>query len=99
MQANQKSTLIVPLKSSKIFFGIEKLLLEGGSIINGAFQQADAVDELSLVVAPVVADKDSKPLFTHSTLSDFSLTNTETEGDVLILKYKKKLSSLRQEQN
>lgn len=33
-------------------FGIRRLLLEGGGRINGAFLQADLVDELSLLVAP-----------------------------------------------
>lgn len=44
-------------------FGIKRLMLEGGSIINGAFLKADAVDELSLVVAPVTADAEDKSLF------------------------------------
>ena len=44
-------------------FGIKRLMMEGGSIINGAFLKADAVDELSLVVAPMTADADDKPLF------------------------------------
>ena len=44
-------------------FGIKKLLLEGGSIINGAFLRAGAVDELSLLTAPIVADKNDKSLF------------------------------------
>ena len=74
----------------KNLFGIDKLLLEGGSIINGSFQRADAVDELSLVVAPVVADNDSKPLFTNSSISDFILTNSYTKNDVLVLNYKRR---------
>ena len=36
----------------KNIIGCNALLLEGGSIINGAFERAGAVDELSLVVAP-----------------------------------------------
>ncbi|MBQ5911012.1 MAG: dihydrofolate reductase family protein [Clostridia bacterium] len=66
------------------------MLLEGGSIINGAFQRANAIDELSLVVAPVVADKDDKPLFMNSTVQDFELIKTENKDDVLILNYKRK---------
>lgn len=69
--------------------GAETLLLEGGSVINGAFQRADVIDELSLVVAPVVADKDSKPLFYDSIISDYELTNADTEKDVLVLNYKR----------
>ncbi len=34
-------------------FGIEKLLLEGGGKINGAFLRANLIDELSLLVAPI----------------------------------------------
>lgn len=74
----------------KNIIGCERLLLEGGSIINGAFQRADAIDELSLVVAPVIADKHDKPLFMDSTLSDFELVSAESiEGNV-VMKYKRK---------
>jgi 2,5-diamino-6-(ribosylamino)-4(3H)-pyrimidinone 5'-phosphate reductase len=34
-------------------FGIETLLLEGGGTINGSFLEADLIDELSILVAPV----------------------------------------------
>jgi len=34
-------------------FGIRKLLLEGGGKINGSFLEADLIDELSLLVAPL----------------------------------------------
>jgi 2,5-diamino-6-(ribosylamino)-4(3H)-pyrimidinone 5'-phosphate reductase len=34
------------------YFGIRRLLLEGGGHINGAFLQVDLVDELSLIVVP-----------------------------------------------
>lgn len=70
--------------------GCETLLLEGGSIINGSFQRADAVDELSLVVAPIVAGNDGKPLFTDSVVSDFELVNAETKDGAVVLNYKKK---------
>ncbi|MBQ8182752.1 MAG: dihydrofolate reductase family protein [Clostridia bacterium] len=73
----------------KNIIGIDTLLLEGGSILNGAFQRADAVDELSLVMAPVTADKDDKPLFTDGKFSEFKLIRTEIKEDVLILNYKK----------
>ncbi len=34
-------------------FGIERLLLEGGGKINGSFLEADLIDEVSVLVAPV----------------------------------------------
>lgn len=62
-------------------FGIKRLLLEGGSIINGAFQRAGLVDNLSLVVAPMVANKDDKPLFTDSEMNEFRLLSAEAMSD------------------
>ena len=62
-------------------FGIKKLLLEGGSVINGAFLRANAVDELSLVTAPIVADKNDKPLFMDSDMCEFGLKSVEATQD------------------
>lgn len=73
----------------KNIIGCETLLLEGGSIINGFFQRADVIDELSLVVAPIVADKDDKPLFMNGTLSNYELVKTENINGNLVLRYKK----------
>ncbi|MBQ9761288.1 MAG: RibD family protein [Clostridia bacterium] len=66
------------------------LLLEGGSIINGAFERVDAVDELSLVVAPVIAGKDAKPLFMDSEIASFELIKVENENGNLVLNYRRK---------
>ena len=74
----------------KNIVGIDTLLLEGGSIINGAFQRANVIDELSLVVTPVVADKNDKPLFMDSTVQDFELINSYIKYGVLVMNYKKK---------
>ena len=76
----------------KNIIGCEALLLEGGSILNGSFQRADAIDELSLVVAPIVADGQDKPLFMNSTISNYELTKSENINGNLILNYKKKQS-------
>ena len=78
------------LSKLKTIIGIRTLLLEGGSIINGSFQRADAIDELSLVTAPVVAGKEDKPLFMNSNVSNFELIKSETKDGVLILNYKRK---------
>lgn len=74
----------------KELFGIEALLLEGGSILNGAFQKADMIDELSLVVCPLVAGADSKPLFAESEISDYELMKTEEKDGVLVMRYKRR---------
>lgn len=74
----------------KNIVGCDTLLLEGGSIINGSFQRADVIDELSLVVSPLVADKDDKPLFTDSTLSNYELVNTDAKDGCVVLNYKRK---------
>ena len=74
----------------KNLIGCETLLLEGGSIINGAFERAGTVDELSLVVAPVIADKDAKPLFMDADIANFRLVRAENENGNLVLNYQRK---------
>jgi len=83
--------LVLVMEKLKKLFGINKLLLEGGSIINGAFERSGLVDELSLVVAPVIADKTDKPLFFDSSFDSFELKDSIVyEGNVLWLNYIKK---------
>lgn len=79
----------------KNIIGCETLLLEGGSIINGSFQRAEVIDELSLVVAPIIANKDDKPLFMDSITSNFELTKAENINGNLVLNYKKSPTALR----
>ena len=74
----------------KNIIGCKSLMLEGGSIINGAFERVEAVDELSLVVAPVIAGGDSKPLFMDSDIANFELVKAENENGNLVLNYKRK---------
>lgn len=72
-------------------FGIERLLLEGGADINGAFLRAGVVDELSLVMAPVIAAADGKSLFTQSELTSFELLGADVvEGAYPVLRYRLK---------
>ena len=88
-----KTELDLPLALEKLYtlFGIKTLLLEGGSILNGAFQRENAVDELSLVMAPVIAEAEDKPLFMDSVISGWALMNSTTyEDGVLWLRYKQK---------
>ena len=73
----------------KNIIGIDKLILEGGSIVNGYFQRANTIDELSLVVAPIVAEKNDKPLFMDSTISNFALKEIKQYEDVVWMNYKR----------
>ncbi len=81
----------VEVASSKLkeYFGIKKLLLEGGSITNGAFQRAGIIDELSLVVDSVVGAAKDKPLFMDSSLEDYKLYDLKNYEGILWLNYKK----------
>ena len=73
----------------KACFGIQTLLLEGGSILDGAFQRAGVVDELSLVVDPVIAAATDKPLFMDSVVEEYRLAEVKNHDGVLWLNYKK----------
>lgn len=81
--------LEVALMKLRNFFGIQMLLLEGGSILNGAFQRAGLVDELSLVVAPVAANAGDKPLFMDSTLERYALMDAQNHDGILHLSYRR----------
>ena len=74
----------------KAYFGIQTLLLEGGSILNGAFQRVGVIDELSLVVAPMAADAEDKPLFMDSRLENYTLADVKNQNGDLWLHYRRK---------
>ena len=73
----------------KNYFGIRTLLLEGGSILDGAFQRASVIDELSLVIAPVVAGAADKPLFTDSQMENYRLAEVKNQDGILWVNYKR----------
>lgn len=81
----------IPLALLKLrrFFGIQVLLLEGGSILNGAFQRAGVIDELSLVVDPVVAEAGDKPLFTDPAIENYCLRDVRNHSGILWLNYRR----------
>jgi len=85
-----KIDVITALEKLKRLFGIEKLLLEGGSLINGSFQRIGVVDELSLVVAPVISGADGRILFDEGVFESykFEAANIDKNG-VISVKYKK----------
>ena len=65
------------------YFGIRTLLLEGGSVLDGAFQRAGVIDELSLVVAPVVASAADKPLFLNGVIEEYHLAEAKNYHGIL----------------
>jgi riboflavin biosynthesis pyrimidine reductase len=74
----------------KNIMGINKLLLEGGSIVNGYFERADIIDELSLVVTPLIAGSEDKPLFMDSNVSDYKLNQIKQyDNGVVWMNYKR----------
>lgn len=75
------------LSKLKDCFDIETLLLEGGSVLDGAFQRAGVIDELSLMVAPIVAGAEDKPLFMDSQMETYHLKDIENHGSYLFLRY------------
>ena len=82
------ATLSQALEKLQSHFGITRMLLEGGSEINGAFLRADLIDELSLVVAPITARPGDKPLFATSDMSSFRLISTTPHpSGSLLLRY------------
>lgn len=70
------------------FFGIQILLLEGGSILNGAFQRAGVIDELSLVMDPVIAG-DGKPLCMDSQVEEYRLTDLKNYDGIIWMNYRR----------
>ncbi len=80
----------VALEKLRSLFGIKCILLEGRSVINGYFQRAGVINELSLVIAPVVAGKDSKPLFSDAEIESYEFYNSKIfEDGTVWLNYKK----------
>lgn len=52
--------------------GVERLLLEGGGVVNGSFLRAGLIDEVSLIVWPVVDGGAGAPCVFHSTAEEAS---------------------------
>ncbi|MBQ8619694.1 MAG: dihydrofolate reductase family protein [Clostridia bacterium] len=81
-----KDEMDIELALAKLgkLFGIKTLLLEGGSIINGAFARAGAIDEISLVIAPVTADADDKPLLMDAAAGAYELADMKQYDDGVV---------------
>jgi len=82
------------LKRLRRLFGIRKLLLEGGGKINGTFLAADLIDELSILVGPVVDGSVGSPSLVdfanrRTPARNFKLASIEKRsGDIVWLRYK-----------
>ena len=83
------------LQKLKQHFGIEKIMVSGGGLINWSFVQEDLVDELSLVIAPVAdGSRSAVSIFERADFlpprgpAAFSLKAVEQgEGGTLWLRY------------
>ena len=75
-------------------FGIKKLMLEGGGLTDSLFLDADCIDEMSLVVVPLVdSSKESIDLFAgkNCDIQEYDLKAVEKlSQNGLWLNYKKK---------
>lgn len=82
----------------KTLFGIEVLMVSGGGFLNGSFLQEDLIDELSVVMAPIVdGERDTVSLFEKGDYLpskapvSLSLKSVEpVKGDGVWLRYTKK---------
>lgn len=89
---SEQLDLPLAMQKLKALFGIEKLLLEGGGIIGGAFAKEDLIDEISFVCAPVIQGSSGQPAFADciTVLPRFSTVKTEPlpNGGMLIKYFK-----------
>lgn len=91
-----KEKLDVKLMNEKLvkFFGIKKLMLEGGGLTDSLFLDADCIDEMSLVVVPLIdVDKDGIDLFAGKScnVQEYALKSCEKlTANGLWLNYVKK---------
>lgn len=91
-----KDRIDVKLMSEKLYalFGIKKLMLEGGGLTDSLFLDADCIDEMSLVVVPLVdGSKESIDLFAgkNCDIQEYDLKAVEKLAENgLWLNYKKK---------
>ena len=92
-----KDSMDLPLAARKLkeLFGIQSMLLSGGGVVDWSFLQAGLIDEISLVVPPVIdggvrlpSAFDDSPLAVCHTPVALHLTDVQRlEGDALWLRY------------
>lgn len=87
--------LSVALNKLRKLFGIERLLLEGGGVVNGSFLKKGLIDELSQLIVPVADGSIGTPTlfdveqgYTKRKAAKLKLTKLKKlAGDVLWLRY------------
>lgn len=79
--------LTVALKKLRLLFGIKRLLLEGGGVINGSFLKEGLIDELSQLVMPYADGSTGTP-----TLFDVEEGYTSRRMTIMRLQTMSKLS-------
>lgn len=92
---DEQLDLPLAMRKLKALFGVEIMVLGGGAIVNGGFFNAGLVDELSLVIAPVLDDAIDTPTFAErgehmqpQPPVGFSLIEVQTlPGDNVWLRY------------
>lgn len=77
-----KEEMDLELALDKLYqkFGIRKLLLEGGTILNDAFVKAGLIDELSILKAPIADNSNERPFFEDSDLQRFFMQRIQLIG-------------------
>ncbi len=81
-----KNEIDVSVALEKLYdlFGIKKLLLEGGSKLNGSFLKAGLVNELSLVIANTLQGEEGLPIFEGGKDVSFDLKPSEVNGVIVL---------------
>ena len=70
-------------------FGVERIMLAGGGLINGALLDAGVIDELSVVVAPIVDGGSGATVFSNCASAGLQLIESrQLGGGAIWLRYK-----------
>lgn len=85
------------LHKLRTIFGIERLMVAGGGIMNGSLLRCGLIDELSLVLSPLIEGRTKEASLVEYTrqsvlppVASFHLEAAQQMGDVLWLRYKAK---------
>lgn len=72
-------------------FDIHTLLLEGGGLVNGSFLEAQLIDEMSVILVPIVDGSQTRTLFEGAHPKDFKIKDIQKiDPDGLWLRYVQK---------